>query len=144
MITFTQVWHILASALAGFAVAGLWYSPILFLKPWMRGVGKTDADIEARKKEMPRIMAYSFFVSFATAFGLWTILEIAEARTLLASLQITILIAFSFVITTKFADMLYASRETHWKRVPQELFLVEAGYAVASLSAMATVFTILG
>lgn len=144
MITFAQFWHILAAALAGYIVGGLWYSPKLFMKPWMRGVGKTDADLLARKSEMPRIMVYSFFVSFATAFGLSTFLGLLGVHTILNALQVALLIAFSFVITAKFADMLYVSREPHWSRVPQQLFLVEAGYTVVSLSAMAVVLALLG
>ncbi|KKW06568.1 MAG: hypothetical protein UY42_C0030G0006 [Parcubacteria group bacterium GW2011_GWA2_49_16] len=143
MLTFTQLLPILAAAIAGYAVAALWYSPALFMKPWMRGVHKTEANLLANKKEMSRIMVYSFFVSFATAFGLSTFLALLDIHTVIESLQIAILIAFAFVITAKFSDMLYISREPHWSRVPQQLFLIEAGYAVASLSAMAVVLALL-
>lgn len=143
MLTLTQFLHILIAGFAGYIVGILWYSPTLFGKPWMRGVHKTEADLLAQKNEMPRIMIYSFFVSFATAFGLSAILTILDVHKVLQSLQIALLITFSFVITTKFSDMLHISREPHWSRVPQQLFLTEAGYAVASISAIATVLALL-
>lgn len=143
MFTLIEFWHILAAGLVGYVIAMIWYSPILFVKPWMRGVGKTEADLVASKKEMPRTLAYSFVISCAIAFGLSTFLNLLDVHTLLEALQITLLIGFSFIITAKFSDMLHASREPHWSKVPQQLFLVEAGFSIASLSAMATVLMLL-
>lgn len=143
MITIAQLWPIFAAATASYIVGILWYSPILFMKPWMRGIGKTEADLFAHKNERTKIMVYSFFISFATAFGLSTFFTLLGVHSVLTGLQVALLIAFSFIITTKFADLLYASREPHWSRTPQELFLVESGYTVASFLTMATTLVLL-
>lgn len=37
---------IIAAALSAFLLGGLWYSPALFLKPWMAGSGVTEADMQ--------------------------------------------------------------------------------------------------
>ena len=41
-----NVWAILVAALANFAIGGLWYSPALFGKAWMRANGFTDEDLK--------------------------------------------------------------------------------------------------
>ena len=41
-----NVWAILVAALANFAIGGLWYSPALFGKAWMRANGFGDEDLK--------------------------------------------------------------------------------------------------
>jgi hypothetical protein len=49
---------VLAAAVANFVIGGLWYSPALFYKPWMRANGFTEEDV---KKGSPAVI---FGVSF--------------------------------------------------------------------------------
>jgi O-antigen/teichoic acid export membrane protein len=37
---------IIAAAISGMAVGALWYSPLLFARPWMRALGKSEGDIQ--------------------------------------------------------------------------------------------------
>jgi hypothetical protein len=39
-------WAVIAAALVNFVIGGLWYSPMLFGKPWMKANGFTEADLE--------------------------------------------------------------------------------------------------
>jgi hypothetical protein len=39
-------WAVLAAALVNFVIGGLWYSPVLFGKAWMKANGFTDADLK--------------------------------------------------------------------------------------------------
>ena len=41
-----NIWAILTAALANFLIGGLWYSPALFQRAWMRANGFTEADHE--------------------------------------------------------------------------------------------------
>ena len=143
MITTTFFLPVLIATLAGSILGGLWYSHILFKKPWMRGVGKTDADLIARKTEQSRVMFYTFFIVFATSFGLATMLTLLNINTVLGAVQVALLISFSFIVTTRFFDLLYVSREPHWSKVPQQLFLVDAGYSICSLSVMSVILVLL-
>ena len=38
---------VIVTALIGYIIGALWYSPLLFGKQWMKLTGKTDADVEA-------------------------------------------------------------------------------------------------
>ena len=42
---------VLAAAVAGFVVGGVWYSPLLFVKPWRAEIG-VDPDARASMKSM--------------------------------------------------------------------------------------------
>lgn len=41
-----NIWAILVAALASFLIGGMWYSPALFGKVWMRANGFTEADLQ--------------------------------------------------------------------------------------------------
>ncbi len=41
-----NIWAILVAAVAHFLIGGVWYSPALFQRAWMRANGFTEADLE--------------------------------------------------------------------------------------------------
>ena len=56
------------SALSTFLLGGIWYSPILFGKQWMKENKFTDNDL--KKGNMATIFISSFILSFIMAFNL--------------------------------------------------------------------------
>lgn len=127
---------ILCAGVAAYIVGALWFSPVLFMKPWREALGKTDADI---KVSMPRVMLYGFINTLATAFALAVLIELTEVATLTQYFQVVFFALFAFVATTKFNDLIYSSQEPHWSRKPQILFLINLGYYISSYSAVALV-----
>lgn len=131
---------VLVATLAAYFLGWLWYSKILFQKPWMESLGKTDADWDDRaKKEMPRTMLYGFLVTMVMAYGIAVFLEIIAPETLVGAIQVGLLLCFSFVVTTKFMDLIYESKEPHWSRKPQQLFLISVGYQIVSFLIMTVI-----
>jgi hypothetical protein len=59
---------ILAAALVSFAIGGLWYSPILFAKAWMRECGISEA--QARQAPLARVFGLSALAALVMAFNL--------------------------------------------------------------------------
>ena len=43
---------VLAATVASFALGGLWYSPVLFAKPWQRLAGVTDEQVKSSNMAM--------------------------------------------------------------------------------------------
>jgi hypothetical protein len=119
------------AALVGYFVGWTWYSPLLWQKPWMAALGKTQTEWdEVGKKEMPKTIAYGFATTLAISFALAVFLNVIGVSTLLEAVQLGLLLCFSFVVTTKFTDMIYASPPPHWGRRAQQLFLIDAGYQI--------------
>jgi hypothetical protein len=51
---YINVWAVLVSALAFWALGALWYSPVLFSKRWQKEVGFKEEDITKSKDlELP-------------------------------------------------------------------------------------------
>lgn len=59
---------VLVAALAGFAIGGLWYSPILFARSWMRESGLDEARV--RGANMARVFGLSLLCSLVMALNL--------------------------------------------------------------------------
>lgn len=59
---------IIVAALANFLVGGLWYSPLLFGKLWMKENNFTEEEVQ--KGNMPKIFGLTFVFSFVMAFNL--------------------------------------------------------------------------
>lgn len=59
---------ILVAAISSFILGGLWYSPLLFGKPWMRANKFSDADLQQFSKA--RMFGWSFVFSLVMALNL--------------------------------------------------------------------------
>ncbi len=62
-----------AAALCNFLVGGLWYSPLLFGRAWMKENGFTDEQLS--KRSMGRIFGLTFLFSFVMAANLALVLS---------------------------------------------------------------------
>ncbi len=61
-------WSVLVAALSNFFVGGLWYSPLLFGKSWMKENNFKKEELE--KSSMAKIFGLTFLFSFIMAFNL--------------------------------------------------------------------------
>ena len=58
---------VLVAGLAGFGFAGLWYSPLLFAKPWMAENGFSEKDLTDPKPAMFKSVGSSLVLAFGIA-----------------------------------------------------------------------------
>jgi hypothetical protein len=61
-----NLWAVLAAAASSFLLGGLWYSPALFARPWMRETGLTEEDLARGNPAV--IFGLSFLLSAIAAF----------------------------------------------------------------------------
>jgi hypothetical protein len=59
---------VLCAALMTFAIGGLWYSPLLFARAWMREAGLTEE--QTRQAPMARVFGLSALAALVMAFNL--------------------------------------------------------------------------
>ena len=89
---------VLVGALSSFAVGGLWYSPLLFTKPWLAAIGKTEEDMRAGGSPVvPFVLA--FLMSAITAIVLSVLVDWARADTLVEGLLVGLLVGVGLVAT---------------------------------------------
>src|SRR5258708_37692533 len=87
-----NLWSVLVAGVSTMVVGFLWYSPMLFARPWMVAMGY-DPEDKAKIQEMQKIAgksyAISFIASLESAFVLGQILHLATANTALHGVNIS-------------------------------------------------------
>jgi Protein of unknown function (DUF1761) len=126
---------VLVAALAAMVVGFIWYSPILFAKPWMREMGYDPNDPEKRKemqKSAGPAYTASFFASLLTAFMLALFFHWMHIENVSFALVVAFHIWLGFVATVQLTGVLF-------QRQSLKLFAMNTGYQLASYLAMAAV-----
>lgn len=116
---------IIVAALSAFALGGLWYSPLLFVKRWMNESGITQES--ARESNMAKIFGLSAALAMVASFFLAMFLGKGAGGGMgaLAGFMAGFGWVFTFIgITYLFERKTFAH------------FLINASYAVASLTLM--------
>ena len=134
MLELSQLWPVLVASVASFLGGWLWYSPMLFAKPWIEAMGKNEADMQNMSKDQMRTMAYGFISTVITAYSLAVLFLLVEPTTLWQAIQVSLFACFGFVVVTKFTGLIYESNEPHWSKRPQFLFLIGSGYQILSFT----------
>jgi hypothetical protein len=128
---------VLVAAVATMVVGFLWYSPLLFAKPWMKEMGY-DANDQARMEEMKRSAgpAYggSFLASLVSAFILALFLHWLRAQSLEFGLMVGFHVWLGFVATVQFTSALFTKQS-------MRLFGINTGYQLVCYLAMAAILT---
>ena len=119
---------IVTAALVTFAVGGLWYSPILFAKPWLRECGLTEE--QARQAPMGRIFGLSALVALVMAANLAAFL--GAKATLSFGLFAGAATGIGWVAMSLGVTYLFEQRSL-------KLWLIDAGYQVVSYTLMGAI-----
>ena len=118
------------AAVGAMVVGSLWYSPMMFAKPWMKMIGKS----EMGSGNMGVMYALAFLSAFIQAYVLAHVLAYVNTLDLIASLEVTIWLWVGFIATTFWLNNMFTGR-------PTKLYLIDAGYQLANMVVMATVLT---
>ena len=126
-------WAVLVAAIIQMAIGALWYSPVLFAKPWMRALGKSDADMEEMRKGAGAGYAGSMIGALIAAYILAHFVAYAQGFTSDYSAWAGVIGGFwawlGFVATTGLTSVLFEKRA--WT-----LYFINIGYYLASFVAM--------
>ena len=71
-----NLWAVLGAVAAKFILGGLWYSPLCFLKFWIKSTGVSEKQM---KKGMPKAMAAELVGGLLMAFVLAHAIHYAQA-----------------------------------------------------------------
>jgi hypothetical protein len=132
---------VLAATLSTMAVGFLWYSPVMFAKPWMAlmGVDCTDKEkLEKMKKEAGPMYGMALVASFFSAVVLALVLSRLGAiapMDMMRGLKITLGIWLGFVTTVQFTNTLFGKK-------PMKLFMIDTGYQLVCYLVMGTILVL--
>lgn len=128
---------VLAAAVIQFALGALWYSPVMFAKPWTAAMGKTAEEIreESRQQNMALIYGSAFLTALITAFVLAHIVDYAHAETVGSGILSGFWIWLGFVVTSNLAAVTFEGRRP-------ALYAINVGYQLVGLAIMGAVLAV--
>ena len=116
---------IIVAAVSAFVLGGLWYSPILFAKRWMRETGITEET--TKNANMTRIFSIGFLLSLIASFFLAMFIG-ADAGGVYGAIE-GFMAGLGWVFTFMGISYLFESRTLAH-------FLINSGYSIVSLTVM--------
>jgi uncharacterized SAM-binding protein YcdF (DUF218 family) len=133
-----NLWSVLVAAIATMVLGFLWYSPLLFARPWMVLMGY-DPDDKAKLAEMQKgagkMYALSFLASLVSALVLAKIIAITTVNSALYGMKVGFAVWLGFVTTVQLTNVLFAKQ-------PAKLYLINTGYQLVCYLAMGAILAV--
>jgi hypothetical protein len=120
-----NLWAVIVAAVSTFLIGGLWYSPAVFGKAWMRENGFTEEGM--KNSNMVKIFGLAFFLAFIASINLAMFMG-EENRVEMGAFW-GFLAGFGWVATFVGTHYLFERRSF-------KLFLINAGYSIVALTVM--------
>jgi hypothetical protein len=120
------------ATLAKMVLGALWYSPLLFAKPWMKLVNCTPEQLKAG---MPKALLTDVIGTFIQAFVLVHAVHYAGANSIGLGAAVGFLNWLGFIAVTTLAITIYEQK-------PFRLFLINNGFQLLSLLIMGAIVAV--
>lgn len=125
---------VILATVVSFSIGALWYSPILFSKPWQKDVGLEGKDIKG--SEMGFGMLASAILIFIMVVGLSLLNQMAGGTPeLIDGFGRGLMVGIFFVATSYGINIAYQLK-------PVRLWLIDAGYQVLFLAVSGAILTL--
>jgi hypothetical protein len=131
MIVAVNYLAVLVAAVVAMVIGGLWYSPMLFAKPWMKLRGMDHASLAGMKMPMSSLTV-EFILTLVMAFVIAEFSAWVGATSLVAGLVLGLWIWIGFVAITLASLSIWEGRA--W-----ELFFINAGVRLVNILVMAAI-----
>jgi hypothetical protein len=129
---------ILVAAISTMVVGFIWYSPILFAKPWMREMGYDPNDkpgAEKMRKSAGPAYLGSLIASLVSAFVLALFLHEMHVQSLEIGLLVGSHVWLGFVATVQLTSALFTKQS-------MKLFAINTGYQLVCYLVMSAILTV--
>ena len=130
-----NLWSVLAEAVSTMILGFLWYSPLLFAKPWTLAMGydpNDKAKMEEMRKGAGKLYGITFIASLISAFVLGKIIEITTVNSVPYGMKIGFAVWLGFVTTVQLTSTLFKKR-------PIKLYLIDTGYQLVCYLVMGAI-----
>lgn len=133
-----NLWSMLVAAIATMVVGFLWYSPLLFARPWMVAMGydpEDKAKIQEMQKSAGKSYAIAFVASLLSALVLGKVIHATTVNTALYGVKVGFAIWLGFVTTVQLTAKLFGNQSTR-------LYLINTGYQLVCYLAMGAILAV--
>ncbi len=122
---------VLVAGVADMIIGAIWYSKALFAKPWMKALGKTQAEIKAK----PTMYVYMFAGALVMAYILAHFVAYTNSTTAMDGAITGLWAWLGFVATTFLGLKVFEDRS--W-----ELYIINVGYYLVALVSMGAILAV--
>jgi hypothetical protein len=129
-----NLWAVLVAALVSVVLGGLWYSPMLFGKAWVKLQGWSDSQVKQMKNGAGKSYLLGVVTALVSAYVLSLIINMKEGATLNDGLTISLGVWLGFVATVQLGSVL-------WEGKKFQLFLLNTAYSLVSFLAMGAIIS---
>jgi hypothetical protein len=129
---------VFVAAIATMVVGFIWYSPMLFAKPWtiLMGYDPNDkAKMDEMRKAAGKMYGLSFVASLVSAFVLAKIIDVTSVNTALYGMKVAFAVWLGFVTTVQLTGALFG-------RQPTKLYLINTGYQLVCYLVMGAILAV--
>lgn len=129
---------VFVAALATMVVGFIWYSPMLFAKPWtiLMGFDPNDkAKMDEMRKGAGKTYGLAFLASLASAFVLAKIIDVTTVNSALYGMKVGFAVWLGFVTTVQLTAALFG-------RQPSKLYLINTGYQLVCYLVMGAILAV--
>lgn len=125
---------VIIAAVLSMVLGSLWYSPLLFARPWMKLVGKSEADKSGGKA---KIYLAAFGANLVIAFVLSQFISLTGVKTPIEGAKVGLWAGLGFVAPATLIEYLF--EEKQWK-----LYWINTLYQLLVLVVMGAVLAVWG
>lgn len=121
---------VIVAAIIIFALGGLWYSPVLFVKKWIALQGRTEEQMraEAASANMPLMYLSAFVCALVQAWAIALVFKHFDptiAMTAAHGAMFGFLFWLGFAAPTSYATVIFSGK-------PRQLWLIDSAYNLVS------------
>lgn len=126
---------VLVAAVVTFVIGALWYSPLLFAKPWMKAHGHTPGKLEEMQKSAGRAYLVSFLAYLVMGAVMAKLVSMTNTASAGGGLVLGFLCWLGFAATIGLTANMFSEK-------PFSAYLIDAGYQLVYLLVMGALLAV--
>lgn len=121
------------ASIAAFLLGGLWYSPVLFGKAWVKAHGYTDEKVAEMQKGAGRAYAMAFVGNLLMTFVLSVLIRSLGVNGVLGGVHLALLCWFGFSVPISLSTWAFSDNK------PFVLWMIDASYQLVYMAIMGAI-----
>jgi hypothetical protein len=126
---------VLVSAVLGFAIGGLWYSPFLFANQWVNAHGFTEAQVKEMQKDASKAYSISLVCMVLIALAMAVIAGYLHLALFMQGLKLGLLAWGGFALPLGLMATMFTGRK-------MTVFLIDTGYQLVYLLVIGVIIAV--
>jgi hypothetical protein len=126
---------VVVAAVVAFVLGGLWYSPILFAKPWVKAHGYSEERVKEMQASAGKAYTVSFLCQLLIALALAVLIGYLHMELCVQGLKLAALVWGGFAFPLGLMANMFSDKKI-------TVFYIDTGYQLVYLLVMGSILTV--